>query len=330
MPLPTRLVVVIRADLPHAWAVNAAAVLGLSLGVRLPGPPPEDAKDASGGLHAGLDPHPVPVLSGTPDQLRELYQRATGREDLVTVGFDEVARRAREYDDYLIALAATPGEEIEYVAIGLFGPRNRVTALTKHLPLHGAPTQEPSASSAVSGKRRGDLFPTGGDDRRFSGPATGDERWLLQDVLRDQRETLRLKCSGVSTELARRSVEPSTLSLLGLVRHLADVERRWFRRVLAGQDAPPIFSSGSDPDGDFDAAVNDPEVIEAAWQAWDAEVAFAEKFVARAADLDVEGHDAWRGAVSLRWVLVHLIEEYARHNGHADLLRERIDGVIGL
>ncbi|MEW9555854.1 DUF664 domain-containing protein [Nonomuraea sp. NPDC050783] len=329
MALPTKLVVVIRADLPHAWAVNAAAVLGLSLGVRLPGPPPEDAKDASGGLHAGLDPHPVPVLSGTPGELRELHRTARAREDLVAVGFNEVARRARDYDDYLTALAATPGEEVEYVAVGLLGPRNRVTALTKHLPLHGAPARRPSGSGA-GGARRGDLFPAGGHDRRFGGPATGDERRLLLDMLRAQRETLRLKCAGVPAELARRSVEPSTLSLLGLVRHLADVERRWFRRVLAGQSAPPVFSSDADPDGDFDGAVDDPEVIEAAWRAWEAEVAFAERFVARAAGLDVEGHDAWRGTVSLRWVLLHLIEEYARHNGHADLLRERIDGAIGL
>ncbi|WP_262380428.1 DUF664 domain-containing protein [Nonomuraea sp. PA05] len=325
MALPTKLVVVVRADLPHGWAVNAAAVLGLSLGRRLAGPPPQDDKDASGGVHAGLDPHPVPVLSATAEQLRELHDKAGGREDVVTVGFNEVARQARDYDDYRAALAATPGEGIEYVAIAVFGPRNRVTALTKHLPLHASPPPSPSAAAG----RRGDLFPAPGD-RRFTGPATGDERRLLLEMLSYQRETLRLKCSGLHTDVARRAVEPSTLSLLGLVRHLADVERRWFRCVLAGQQAPPLFSSEADPDGDFDGAVPDPEVIEAAWRAWVGEVAFAEEFVAGAAHLGVEGHDAWRGTVSLRWVLMHLIEEYARHNGHADLLRERIDGTIGL
>ena len=127
-----------------------------------------------------------------------------------------------------------------------------------------------------------------------------------------------------------RSAEPSTLSLLGLIRHLADVERRWFRSVLAGQEAPPLFSSTARPDGDFDGAVPDPSVVAAAWRAWRAEVTFAEHFVTEAPALDLVGHDAWRGTVSLRWVLIHMVEEYARHNGHADLLRERIDGAIGL
>jgi uncharacterized damage-inducible protein DinB len=142
--------------------------------------------------------------------------------------------------------------------------------------------------------------------------------------------TLELKCTGLDTELSRRSVEPSTLSLLGLIRHLADVERRWFRRVLAGQDAPSIFSSTTDPDGDFDGAVSEPSVVAEAWDAWRTEVAFAEHFVTEAPDLDIVGHDSWRGTVSLRWVLIHMVEEYARHNGHADLLRERIDGARGL
>ncbi|MEU4516433.1 DinB family protein [Nonomuraea wenchangensis] len=153
---------------------------------------------------------------------------------------------------------------------------------------------------------------------------------MLADVLAAQRATLELKCAGLDADLARRTVEPSTLSLLGLVRHLADVERRWFRKVLAGQDASPRFSSAEDPDGDFDGAVPDERVIAGAWHAWREEVAFADAYVAEAPHLDVEGHDAWRGRVSLRWVLIHMIEEYARHNGHADLLRERIDGARGI
>ncbi|GAA4934564.1 DinB family protein [Streptomyces coeruleoprunus] len=179
-------------------------------------------------------------------------------------------------------------------------------------------------------RRRAELFGGGEDHRRFGGPTTGDERRMLLDVLGAQRATLELKCSGLGPELFLRSVAPSTLSLLGLVRHLADVERRWFRRVLAGQDAPALFSSASDPDGDFDRAEATPGVVEASWEAWRTEVAFAERFAGQARDLDVEGVDSWRGTVSLRWVLIHMIEEYARHNGHADLLRERIDGAIGL
>ncbi len=153
---------------------------------------------------------------------------------------------------------------------------------------------------------------------------------MLIGFLAKQRATLVVKCGGLGEELARRSVEPSTLSLLGLVRHLADVERGWFRRVLAGMDAPPRFSSETDPDGDFDGAAADPASIATAWRAWEEEVAFAEAFVRDAPDLDLTVSAEELGLVSLRWVLVHMVEEYARHNGHADLLRERIDGAIGV
>ncbi len=91
----------------------------------------------------------------------------------------------------------------------------------------------------------------------------------------------------------------------------------------------PLFCSKTDPDGDFIGAVPDPEVVAQAWNAWRAEVAFAERFVAEAPDLDATGNDPWRGPVSLRWVLVHMVEEHARHNGHIDLLRQRIDGAVG-
>ncbi|WP_406340675.1 DinB family protein [Streptomyces sp. NBC_00648] len=182
--------------------------------------------------------------------------------------------------------------------------------------------------------RRAELFAADGDgpERRFNGPATGDERRMLLGFLGDQRATLELKCAGLEAELSSRAVEPSTLSLLGLIRHLTDMERRWFRQVLAGQDAPLLFSSAENPDGDFDDAVSEsPEAIAEAWQAWRAEVAYADDFARQAPHLDVEGEDdAWRGTVSLRWVLIHMIEEYARHNGHADLLRERIDGARGI
>ncbi|MFF2184075.1 DinB family protein [Streptomyces sp. NPDC058155] len=178
--------------------------------------------------------------------------------------------------------------------------------------------------------RRAEMFVTTGPDRRFTTRTTGDERAMLMDFLGAQRATLEMKCDGVDLRLSQRAVGPSTLSLLGLVRHLADVERRWFRCVMAGEDAPPRFSSPAHPDGDFDGAVPDPDVVTAAWRTWRAEVAFADRFVAAAPGLDIVGEDAWRGTVSLRWVLVHMVEEYARHNGHADLLRERIDGARGL
>jgi len=181
-----------------------------------------------------------------------------------------------------------------------------------------------------SPSRRADMFIDAEHDPREDGPTLGDERETLVEFLRCQRATLELKCSGLdAADLARRSVEPSTLSLLGLVRHMAEVERGWFRRKMAGQHAPPHFYSDTDPDGDFDGAVPDPEVVAQAWEVWRAEVAFTDRFVAEAPDLDVTGDDPWRGPVSLRWVLVHMVEEYARHNGHADLLRERIDGRLG-
>ncbi|MFC9326045.1 DinB family protein [Kitasatospora sp. NPDC057015] len=178
--------------------------------------------------------------------------------------------------------------------------------------------------------RRAELFTGDESDVRFSTPTTGDERALLLAFLQAQRATLELKCTGVEAELARRSAAPSTLSLLGLVRHLADMERRWFRRTMAAQQAPPRFSSPAEPDHDFDGAVPDPAVVAEAWRTWHSEVAFSDAFVAAAPDLDLVGEDSWRGQVSLRWVIVHMIEEYARHNGHADLLRERIDGAVGL
>jgi Protein of unknown function (DUF664) len=183
--------------------------------------------------------------------------------------------------------------------------------------------------------RRADMFIDLKEDPRENGPTLGDERTTLVECLRCVRLTLEMKCSGLDAEaLARRSVEPSTMSLLGLVRHLAEMERGSFRKVMAGQDAPRLFCSDTDRDGDFDGAVPDPQVVAEAWDAWRAEVDFAERFVAEAPSLDITGNDRsgvgqGQGPISLREVLVEMIHEYARHLGHADLLRERIDGRIG-
>ena len=188
--------------------------------------------------------------------------------------------------------------------------------------------------------RRADMFTADGkpsdDDPREHGPTLGDERTTLVESLRCQRLTLEMKCSGLDAEaMARRSVEPSTMSLLGLVRHLAETERATFRQLMAGQDVPRLFCSETDRDGDFDGAVPDPAVVAEAWDAWREEVDFATRFVAEAPSLDITANDPLNehgsggGALSLREVLVGTIEEYARHMGHADLLRERIDGRIG-
>jgi hypothetical protein len=188
--------------------------------------------------------------------------------------------------------------------------------------------------------RRADMFTADGkpsdDDPRENGPRLGDERVTLVESLRCQRLTLEMKCSGLNAEaMARRSVEPSTMSLLGLVRHLAEMERATFRVMMAGQVVPRLFCSDTDRDGDFDGAVPDPRVVAEAWDAWRAEVDFATRFVAEAPSLDITGddplnqHGSGGGSMSLREVLVGTIEEYARHMGHADLLRERIDGRLG-
>jgi uncharacterized damage-inducible protein DinB len=177
-----------------------------------------------------------------------------------------------------------------------------------------------------------DMFIEPGKDPRTDPPGEASELVTLLGYLDWYRKTLELKCSGLDAEaLARRSVEPSKMSLLGLVRHMSDVERGWFRWFMAGEDVPDRFSSPEDRDGDWDGAKPDPAVVDEAWQAWREEVAFAERFVAAAPSLEITGQrdDKWRGKLSLRWVLNHMIEEYARHIGHADLIRERIDGAVG-
>jgi uncharacterized damage-inducible protein DinB len=174
-----------------------------------------------------------------------------------------------------------------------------------------------------------DMFARPDDDPRADEPFSG-ERATLVGYLRDQRLTLEMKCAGLDPEqLARRAVPPSNMSLLGLVRHMAGVEHAWFRKVLSGdQERQRPFRRPDDRDWDFDGAVGDPETVEEAWRVWREEVAFAERFAAEAPSLDltVEHHGQ---TLALREVLVHMIEEYARHNGHADLLRERVDGRIG-
>ncbi len=165
-----------------------------------------------------------------------------------------------------------------------------------------------------------------GEDPRENGADIVGERATLLDYLRRYRMTLELKCADLDAEqLARRSVPPSNMSLLGLVRHLADVERHWFRMVLAGQDVARRYRTEADRDADFNGAVADPAVVGEAWRAWREEVAFAEKFVDDHPDLDA----SYAGDAPLRDILVHMIEEYARHCGHADLIRERVDGRVG-
>jgi uncharacterized damage-inducible protein DinB len=155
------------------------------------------------------------------------------------------------------------------------------------------------------------------------------EREMLRAFLDFHRATLAMKCDDLSDEeLRRQSMPPSTLSLLGLVRHLAEVERTWFRRVINGEDIPNVWSDANDYQTAYDA--NSSTRAEA-FAAWETEVEHARRIEREAESLDVLGHNArWGEDVSLRLVMMHLIHEYARHNGHADFLREGIDGVTGV
>jgi hypothetical protein len=151
------------------------------------------------------------------------------------------------------------------------------------------------------------------------------ERAALEDWLRFHRETLLMKCAGLTAEqLCVRAVPPSTLTLLGLVRHMREVERSWFLRGFAGLDRAPIYYSDDNRDGDFDDV--DPMHAEGDLAAFIAECAEADT---AAAGHDLDETFAGRSTFDLRWIYLHMIEEYARHNGHADLLRECIDGVTG-
>ena len=159
-------------------------------------------------------------------------------------------------------------------------------------------------------------------------PRTGGERETLRAYLDFHRETLALKCAGLSDDDLRRRTTPSSLSLLGLVRHMAEVERAWFRRVIDGQDVPLVWS----PDGDFQVAYDaDAASAAEAFAAWEAEIAHARRIEHAAASLDVTGIDRRTGEeYSLRRVMIHLVQEYARHNGHADVIREGVDGTVGV
>ncbi|MFE6687592.1 DinB family protein [Streptomyces sp. NPDC057743] len=161
-------------------------------------------------------------------------------------------------------------------------------------------------------------------------PLNVDKRTTLEGWLDFHRTTLAMKCDGLDDEQAAvASVPPSGFTLMGLVQHMAEVERNWFRRVFAGEEAPPLYDPQADlngPDGGFELAES--ATLRDALATWRAEIARARECCADRALTDTGrfmGQD-----VNLRWIYVHMIEEYARHNGHADLLRERIDGATGV
>ncbi|MFE6050391.1 DinB family protein [Kitasatospora sp. NPDC056446] len=164
------------------------------------------------------------------------------------------------------------------------------------------------------------------DDERTETPRTADERTTLAGFLDYQRDTLAMKCAGLTAEQLRsRVLEPSGLSLLGLVRHLAEVERSWFRNVLNDEGVPGFWKNPDGSFAEFDVETADPDEAFAIWRR---ECERSRELVAAAESLDVLGRYG-EEVFSLRWIITHMIEEYARHNGHADLLREHLDGTTG-
>ncbi|MFF4243725.1 DinB family protein [Streptomyces sp. NPDC001822] len=165
-------------------------------------------------------------------------------------------------------------------------------------------------------------------DVRTGPPTAGDERETLRAFLDYHRATLAMKCEGLDDEqLRQRSMPPSTLSLLGLVRHMAEVERAWFRRVFDDNEAPMVWSDRIDFQAAYDASASNRTE---AFGAWEAEVENSRRIEREAASLDLTGlQPRWEREVSLRMVMVHVLLEYGRHNGHADFLREGVDGTVG-
>jgi hypothetical protein len=158
-------------------------------------------------------------------------------------------------------------------------------------------------------------------------PETGDERAMLPVWLDYQRATLLWKCEGLEgDDLVRRGVPPSSLSLLGIVRHMDLVEWHWFDHIFAGTSNPPPMSTDEDRDADFNEL--DPQLAMADIEHFQERCDYSRSIVAAADSLDALALST-QETVSLRWIMIHMIEEYARHNGHADLLREQIDGAVG-
>jgi hypothetical protein len=165
-------------------------------------------------------------------------------------------------------------------------------------------------------------------DNRMGPPSFGSERDTLRGFLDYHRATLAMKCDGLTdAELRQRSMPPSTLSLLSLVRHMAEVERAWFRRVFEDNDAPMVWSKEIDFQAAYDASAS---TRAEAFGAWEAEVENSRRIEREAGSLDLAGHQPrWGEDVSLRMVMMHVLLEYGRHNGHADFLREGVDGTVG-
>ncbi|HEX8780261.1 MAG TPA: DinB family protein [Nocardioides sp.] len=172
-------------------------------------------------------------------------------------------------------------------------------------------------------------LPPSEDPRQQGDPPRG-ERAVLDQYLEHFRSTLEMKCDGLAPEqLGRRAVPPSTLSLLGMMRHMARVEHHWFRRVIDdATDLPRLFDGDGEDAGFGWVGEADEALVAEAWELWRREVAHAREVLART-DLDATA-DVHGEQVEVRDIVVHMVEEYARHCGHVDLLRECLDGRTGV
>ncbi len=192
-------------------------------------------------------------------------------------------------------------------------------------------TRLPGGALLRLGSGVSNMWTTPEDDLRTYGNPVG-EKATYREYLSNYRLTITMKCDGLDADqLSRRSVPPSALSLLGLVRHLAQMENHWFQRVLQGRtDAPRLYKREDDSDWDFRGASADSETVDEAFATWKAEMGKADQWLDALEEADLDREIPFDdGTVAVRDVLVHVIEEYSRHAGHADLLRECIDGRTG-
>lgn len=196
----------------------------------------------------------------------------------------------------------------------------------------GAPPEaatSPKTSRTVEPAHETSVIVTGIADTRDGGPKLGGERAVLDAWLRDYRLNALLKIDGLTAQqLAMRPIPPSALSLLGIIRHLTEVEMYWLREVLHGEELEDLYSTPEHPDGDFDLGSAGSAALDV--DCYRRETARCAELAAAWIDLDGSVRGRRGGAeLNLRWILTHLIEEYARHLGHMDLLREAIDGTTG-
>jgi membrane protein len=268
------------------------------------------------------------ALTGLP-RVRMPWRRLLGPAALAGVSIELLKTLGGQY---IRATEANPVYQLVAGSVGLLVFLSALNQLLLFAAALTATSTTGSASDLAAEGARGPAAPssmiTGMTDDRIGPPLTGSERDTLCAWLDYHRATLARKCAGLTDEqLRERSMPPSTLTLLGLVRHMAEVERTWFRRVFEDHDIPLVWSDTMDFQAAYDSGAS---TRAEAFAAWEAEVAHARTIEQASESLDRVGYQPrWEKDVSLRFVITHVLQEYARHNGHADLIREGVDGTVG-